>query len=193
MFTNNYITYRKQAFQGLYDSTYKTPDGTSRKMYHPTIRDGDIGQWLPKARCLEVCTTSKTGSYPDSIIYPGVYFGSGSTPATKNDHTLASPITSGLAITNPAALVFRDVGNGKYEVFADYIVRNTSGAEINIYEIGVFSPVNASSNGNYGSSSNVWWLALMERTALAAPITILPGESKLVTHRLTFNQTMNVE
>lgn len=193
MFTNNYLAYRKQAFLGSDNTYYVTADGSSRKMYRLSIEVADLGRWLSLARCRDILTTSKTESYPDNAVYPGVYFGSGSTPASKADYKLESPITSGLAITNPSALAWTDDGNGKYEVIADYILRNTSDAEINIYEIGVFSPVNSNSNGKYGASDNVWWLALMERTVLDEPITIAPGESKLVTYKLTFNQTLNVE
>lgn len=193
MFTNNYLAYRKHAFLGSDNTYYVTADGSSRTMYRLSIEVADLGQWLRLARCGEILTTSKTGAYPDTAVHPGVYFGSGSTPASKSDYKLESPITSGLAITNPSNLAWTDDGNGKYEVIADYILRNTSDAEINIYEIGVFSPVNSMSNSMYGSSSNVWWLTLMERTVLNEPISIAPGESKLVTYKLTFNQTLNVE
>lgn len=116
---------------------------------------------------------------------PGVYFGKGSTPAQKTDANLESLIDSGLEITSPAKVVEYSDGNGKYEFIADFGVRNISESEINIYEVGLFLSVRVKSSQYYPM--------LVERTVLAEPITIPPGEAKLVSYKLTFNQTLNVE
>lgn len=190
MFTNNYIALKKQIFLSSYSTYYKDVRGQSIQGYNCTLAYYDIGQWLHLARCQSIKTTVTSGN-PGN--YPGVYFGSGSTPATKDDYTLESPITSGLSITNPSALTWVDNGNGKYTATASYVVQNTTDAEINIYEIGVFSSVNTYYLGSSNNSSNQFFLVLMERTVLDVPIVIAPGEAKLVTYKVTFNQTLNVE
>lgn len=193
MFTDNYIKFQKARFTADSYNSYaslKRADGTSVSAYATFWPMGDIGYWMTRAKCNAVNATWSGAIIKD--INQGVYFGTGSTPATKADYKLESPITSGLTITNPSALVWDDDGNGKYSACADFVVRNTSGAEINIYEIGVFTPTCANRNGSM-TTTDTLDLVLMERTVLAEPITIAPGEAKLVTYKITFNQTLNVE
>lgn len=121
-------------------------------------------------------------------MYPGVYFGTGSTPANLADHTLQSPITSGLTITNPSRVLLESEKEGQYTLSASYVLTNATEAELNIYEMGVVTP--ALVGGQYGSCL---YPVLMERTVLTEPITIPPGASKLVTYKITFNQTLNVD
>lgn len=180
MFTNQYIVFRKVMFTGnaeyMNNVSGSKFQGAASKMY-----ECDLGKWMGIARCGDF--TAEADSLSD--VYPGVYFGSGSTPATKADIRLVSPITSGLTFTNPTSLVWTNDGNGKYSVAADFIVRNTSESEINIYEIGLFTACVRSTGKTYR--------CLMERTVLDVPIVIAPGEAKLVTYKITFNQTLNVE
>ena len=137
---------------------------------------------MDTARCREIATGETSGSYP------GVYFGTGSTPANKANYTLESPITSGLSISNGTRL-YVDEGNGIHSYHVTFAVKNTTESEINIYEIGLFSKIEL----NDSSTSAKHCLALMERTVLTEPITIAPGATKLVTYKITFNQTLNVE
>ena len=191
MFTNNYITFQSLRFfkgDGTNAATFKDTNGSVFNGYLNRTYAADIGYNMKFGRCRGV-TASVDSSYGSSL-YPGIYFGDGSTPATKNDYALSSVITSGLSFTNPNDVAVEIDGNGKYVVSAPFIVQNTSEAEINIYEFGVFTPISTDTSA---SGSITWKMVLMERTVLSEPITILPGESKLVTYRLTFNQTMNVE
>ena len=121
----------------------------------------------------------------DSPPY-GIHLGTGNTPATESDYKLESPITSGLIITN-GSVVKTDVGNGKYTITVSGIIQNGTGADINIYEIGLFGCV-----GYYRSSTQYYMPTLCERTVLSEPITIPAGERNLVTYKITFNQTLNV-
>lgn len=190
MFTNNYITFQSLRFlKGDYThyATFTDTSGASFKGYLNRTYGADIGFNMKSGRCRDI-VASVDASYGSSL-YPGLYFGSGSTPATRDDYTLESVIASGLRITNNDVAIEND-GNGKYIVSASFIVQNTSEAEVNIYEFGVFTPI---SNDTSVSGSITWKMVLMERTVLSEPITLAPGESKLVTYKITFNQTLHVE
>ena len=183
MFTNNYLRYKKAAFMGKDSFTYIDVSGASKISYRNnkfSYNSEDIGGWMNKGKNSPPATTVATSG--------GVYFGSGSTPATKNDYTLEAPIESGvLTITSPAEVKAVDGGNGRYTFISDFIVRNDSDTEVNIWEIGLFSLATTSAN------SETHYLSLMERTVLTEPITIPAGESRLVTYKLTFNQTLSVD
>lgn len=149
----------------------------SGQMYY--TRDGFLG-WMTASRCKRLPTTYSSSA---SGAGGGVYFGTGSTPATWNDYTLESPITSGLTTSSGGRLTERS--GDTYSYLVTYTLYNNTDADINIYEVGLFSPVSYRDDQHY--------LALMERTVLTEPITIPAGESKLVTYKITFNQTLNVE
>lgn len=192
MFTNNFIKYTKQ-FALNTNQSYTIADGAQKTGKATTFYDGGFVRWMGYGRC-QAIKASQTGGASNSLagsqVYPGIYFGTGSTPASKADYTLESVISSGLTITNPTALAWNNDSNGKYEAVADFAVRNTKDSEIHIYEIGLFLPIET---GGSSLMDLTWHNALMERTVLTEPITIAPGESKLVTYKITFNQTLNVE
>lgn len=188
MFTNNYINWQKHKFfvKSYNDNIKLTgPDGTQRACYGANPDASELGSWMWKARCREIAATEETSNY--SHDNPGVYFGTGSTPATKDDYKLEAPLTSGLTITNPSSVSLTNSGS-TYIATASFILTNSTEAEINIREVGLFTPV---CNGvrSTPNSSGVYNILLMERTVLTEPITIPAGGSKLVTYKLTFNQT----
>lgn len=190
MFTNQFIQIVKSCFEtNSYNENVTLTDyyGNSRKIY-PCAKIGwaGIGACMRKGYASEVSNSVETNS-----ALNGIYFGSGSTPATKSDYSLESPITSGLTITASALQNTTD-GNGKYIYSTDFIVKNTTESEINIYEMGAVSQLPSKAITNV-SSAALCYPILFERTVLTEPITIAPGESKLVTYKLTFNQTLNVE
>lgn len=179
MFTNNYIEYQKALFKSGDPQEIGTlTDWLNRTGTHYMSAKMGLGGWMKIANC----RTQITGNvrYYTST-YAGVYFGTNPTPATRDDYNLKSIITSGLAITNPTALRESTDGNGKYTISADFIVNNVSGNEININEVGLFVPFNDGYRGDVA-------LALMERTVMDEPISIPPGEFKVVTYSITFNQ-----
>lgn len=196
MFTNNYIRSRYNAFFGVnYDSAITSPFG--KITFKAYIRTNgsytyphssvvyDIGAAMNTPRCQEI-STSTTLSSTARTNHMGVYFGTGSTPALLEDYTLESPITTGLAFAGGIEKV-PAYENGKAEAVASYIVTNTSGAEINIWEIGCFVPTQD------GSNTSSYTMIMLERTVLTEPITIPPGESKMVTYKVAFNQTLSVD
>lgn len=188
MFTQNYINFQEMRFFGVTSSRsnnfgkvyrFTGTDGTAlgaSSTYTLDMRnfsfDSDIGYYMNRAWCRDFPTLTAANTYC------GVFFGSGSTPATKNDYKLESPITSGLTIANPSVPSISYSENGKYEVMGVYSVTNTTDAEINIWEIGIVTQLGD-------------WNVLMERTVFTEPITIAPGEIKLVTYKLTFNQSVS--
>ena len=173
------------------NQSYIIADGSSKTGKMTTFYDGGFVRWMGYARCQAIKatqTSSASNTLADILVAPGVYFGTGSTPANKSDYTLETPITSGLTITKGTP--FLSQNNGIYTYQAAHALANNTEAEINIYEIGLFLPIDS---GNGSTSALMWHNVLMERTVLIEPITIAPGEAKLVTYKITFNQTQNVE
>lgn len=195
MFTNNYIKFRHNLFFGvLYNKSITTISGSiNSKTFtspggswagHYALMKYDIGMAMNFPRC-ETIPTSYSSSITGVEAQMGVYFGTGSTPASLEDYTLESPITTGLAFAGGLEGVSA-YENGRAEVIARYIVTNTSNAEINIREIGCFVPVHI-------STTSAYQVIMMERTVLPEPITIPAGEAKMVTYKITFNQTQSVD
>lgn len=188
MFTKQYQEFKKAQFLG--GSCYLTTWDNSKQTFYfnsSSYLTSDLGWAMKKGRCKNVTYISNGTSTPEN--YAGVYFGSGSTPATENDYKLDSLIASGLSIVSGSAVTISKLGNGKYEVFNTYTVRNTTDTEINIYEIGAVVEQTKAFNGY----DYYVWPILIERTVLPEPITIKAGEAKIITYKVTFNQTLNVE
>lgn len=193
MFTNSYIAFRHNMFFGVpragagntyvYGKNMTNTAGAATYFWtSAAMQDAkDIGNAMLGPRCRNIIT----GASSQSGTYYGVYFGSGSTPATRADYTLESPITSGLTFPGVSFECTTD-GNGKYVVSVKYAVTNTTESEINIYEIGCFCPV-------LKDQYDTWHLVMMDRTVLTEPITIPAGGTKIVEYRFTFNQILNVE
>lgn len=196
MLTNNYYAYKKLMFSG--DSSYNGThietiyiypvtgtrlgsNGSSTRVNPANATKGDLGYWLNKARCGTFPTSSMASDTDASF---GVYFGTGTTPATLADIKMGSPIESGLTITNPTRYVFSDNGTGKWTYSASYVLTNTTAEDLHIYEIGIVTPIGANSQ---------YFPTLMEHTVLTEPITVPAGGAKLVTLTLTQNNVLNVE
>lgn len=189
MFTNNYIAFRFNMFMGLMGTNGS--NGVTNLVYGKScvtvtgatnVLMSAVGQmaYIDIGRCMEgrckALLTAKTSSYANTN---GLYFGSGTTPATKEDYTLESPITSGLSIVNGDFHIENGV-SGQYSISRDYVVTNTSENDITISEIGCF--------GGWPLGTSEYHQVLWERTVLSSPITIPAGESKAVTYKITFNQ-----
>lgn len=192
MFTNNYLLMRKALFEigghpnlaanGFYDAS-----GGVFNSYASSLAVSDIGWWMKYARCQAITGRDPNDIYACNSTYAGVYFGSGSKTATKEDFALHEPITSGLEITNTNALVWSNDENGNYSVYSDYVLRNTTDHDIVIREIGIFTPV-ANGTPRPDVAATVRYF-LMERTVLDDPIVIPSNESRLVSYTVRFNQS----
>lgn len=186
MFTNNYIALKHNRFFSFKSSTaivalagaitpkpFVDAGGNSFNMLDYAKHDLGYTMQFPRVG------VQYSGGINSSDGYSGIYFGSGYTPATKEDYRLVSVISEGMTASGGIERVV-PYENGKSEVIAKYILTNTSEAEINIWEIGCF--------GLVPTSTSQYRLALMERTVLTEPITIPVGETKMVTYKVVFNQ-----
>ena len=186
MFTNNYIAYKRGRF--FYTSPYVVDfEGVERQFiitqYEVSHYLHDMGDYMKVARCQELVSTVTNNSQ-----YTGVYFGTGPTAPTKEDYRLESPITTGLNIINPDGIVSEENGNGQYVFSTTFLVENTTENEMNIWEVGLFGQA-----VTYASSSRTNYPVLFDRQVFTEPVNLQPGERKLVTYKITFNQTLNVD
>lgn len=132
--------------------------------------DGDIGAVISSAKCAEA-------------IAAGVHFGTGTTAPAETDINMESRITSGLSVSSSARISGTN-DDGTYYYGNRCVLKNTTSEQISISEIGLI--------GKYGYYSGVSeWTKyfLIRRDVLSSPIVIAPGESKLVTYKLNFNQS----
>lgn len=186
MFTQNYLNLRKMQFtavnQKITDCTgnNQTAQATNKNDYW------DMGRNLGFVATSTTMPTTYSNGVTDKWV--GVRFGTGPTPPSKNDYTLAAPILSGLSVQKGTVFNMEEV-DGRYVYMNTFVLTNTTDSEMAIWEAGVYAPV------NIGAGTNVsqYWCTLIDRIVLAEPILLEPGESKLVTYKLTFNQTLNVE
>lgn len=185
MFTSNYITLRDARFSGSDAAYFKHCNGSHVQCYLQYMLLDDIGYWMNRMSFKEMPTDYSTSGIPSAC---GIHVGTDPTPASKSDYKLGAPITSGLSASSGGLLTQKEA-DGRWAIFSQFILTNTSEVEINIWEIGIFTAVNADNSFN----SRQTWPVLMERTVFDEPITIQPGEQKLLIYKLTFNQTMNVE
>ena len=190
MFTNNYIAYREMMCMGATAVNFVDVTGATVSGGWHYAGCFDIGNVAKYGRCRAVQSEAAgTSAYNlTSNINPGVYFGSGATPAQKGDYKLEAPIESGLSIVSPTAVGVSSAG-GKHSLTSPIIVRNTSESEVIIREVGLYSSVVKVSLGGSPSNSTKWPTVLFERTVLAEPITLAPGEAKVVTYEVVFNQS----
>ena len=196
MLLNNYYEYRRMMFAGggtnytldPYWEKYNFVNSAGNRVTGVKAEysgKGDLGYWLNKGNCGAITTASAT----DESKF-GVFFGTGSTPATLADYTLANTITSGLSITNMRNLhSHAEDGNGGIELTGSFLLQNTTEAEMNIWEMGIVTPVGSGIASSYIQGYPV----LMERTVLSEPVTIQPGGAKLVTYRVKLNLVLNVD
>lgn len=175
MFTNNFIKVQKMIFMGQ-QQTLVDHTGSASDAYANVSNFGKAAQFGSMMGNVYAGTPSSSG----------LYFGTGSTPATVNDYTLEAPITSGMSVTKGTVLLGKE-SDGVYAAMASHTIKNTSDTLINIYEAGVYGAI------GYGNDSGYEKPFLLERTVLTEPISLQPGEEKIVTYKITFNQVLNVD
>lgn len=188
MFTNNYIKFRRMMFLGEQQSFVCTLGETRTNCSAYYSYYGDMGYGIePQIAAIPTRTTTTSDS-SNSNKYKGVYFGSGRTPATRDDYTLESPITSGMTAVSRGHALFKEK-DGLYVYEQRFELTNTSDSNITVREMGQIRTVSY----YYNSSSTYNYPVLMDRTVLDEPVDFAPGETKLITYRVEFNQTLNVE
>lgn len=164
MFTRNYATYRAGMLSSGYTMTIKDHNGADFKIATPPSPSHDLGANLHKP----VCDGTST-------IKQGVYFGRGNTPASFDDYTMEDIITAGLSVVSSCSFtVVARQGGGEEVARATYTITNTQLDAIVIREVGYFAEFDGS-------------VALFDRHTLETPVTIQPGETKIMTYQVVFN------
>lgn len=182
MFTRNYFKYKQMMFTCTNVSGFVCYDGVTRiGQVEKAYRDDLASSYT---RVPKIGTPDTTASTKDTQnMNAGVFFGTGITPPTVDDYALESPITSGLSARESGYAIYKEK-EGLYVYEQRIELTNTSDANIGISEIGIVSSV-----AYVTSSATAFYATLFDRTVLDEPIHIAPGETRLVTYRINFNQT----
>lgn len=107
----------------------------------------------------------------------GVVLGTGTTPATSDDITLAGNVISTYTYTSSA--VAQQTDNG-YEATATYTITNTGTDAFTVSELCFFASA-------YNSDSSSSGPMLLERTVLENPLTIEAGGIGVLTYTIRMN------
>lgn len=97
----------------------------------------------------------------------GVFCGSGDTPPTEDDYTLAEPLTLGY--------VAGSITNTTINKVIQYTVQNNNTEAVTIRELGLCL------NYRYGSTQSSCFIILLNRKLLPTPITLEVGEQAIIT------------
>ena len=120
---------------------------------------------------------------------PGIYFGSGTTPASEDDYTIEDVITSGITVTvspnDGSGAYYYDADSNSESAYLTYTITNTGSSAITISEICTFS--NFSTGSDYGASASSTFLFLVDRTVLDVPLVIEAGASGVLRYEIIFN------
>lgn len=129
-----------------------------------------LGSYFPSSKTVSVTFSNQQG----------IQLGSGNTPASENDYTLDSQITSGLSASTPTQEYGVDASGNP---FVDYTftLTNSTGSPIEVKEIGYAQILVASANLNASASNYPF---LLDRTVLDNPITIPANDYAAVKYTL---------
>lgn len=170
MLTRNYIKYRRMMFTNS-NQSFVSYDGSTITAKISSSYNNDLG------------TSAAANIYTSEGSASGTYFGTGRTPATLDDYKLESFIPK-----DGDGLTFKHAGYALYEESAGHYVfdirteiTNTTAENKTIGEMGLFRYVSDGNDSTY---------CMMDRTVPPEPIVIAPGETRLVTYRINFNQSM---
>ena len=170
MLTKNFYTFMMAYMaQSTIQGGCVLSDGTKGNTSANTSSNTSLWNTSMKSLALKDAPTSSNDA--------GVRIGTGTTPATIDDYTLESIITSGMTVSNPSAISVT-AENGFIAVYANYTVKNTGTSAVSISEIGLYT-------SGYFTGKVV--PALMDRTVLEEPIVVNPGESKPLTYTIRMN------
>lgn len=183
MFTQNYIEFQKLMFTGVKSNAFVTHSGASASG-QASESAGAIGMYMDTLS-RDAPDDNASSVFFNFVPHPGVRLGTGNRPATRSDYAMENMLTSGVSVTKYKKLLLNPK-DGVYSYLAQFAVKNTTQSELNIWEIGYYGTVCTKEGNDYIYSD-----VLMERTVLENPITIPPGESRLISYKITFNQVFN--
>lgn len=131
-----------------------------------------------------ITNPSATGSSPSN----GIAVGSGSTPATENDYTVESILTS---LTCGSLSVDRsyDSVNGKMYYFVNLALSNPTAEDITVNEVcrlaRCFKVTNFGDAVPTSGSNGI--CVMMDRTVLDTPLVVPAGESAILRYRIGYD------
>lgn len=111
----------------------------------------------------------------------GIAIGSGDTPATEDDYTLDSVITSGFSASNPTYSTVLDTESGEYTARLQFTINNTGSEDLVIKEICLYRVWNYSAT--IGATANLGNKPVMvDRTVLDEPVVIAAGTPGIINY-----------
>ena len=132
---------------------------------------------------------SYTGTFPAQCAYAftlnkdssGISIGTGTAPATEDDYQLEAPITSGVSGSVTGRSFGAESPQSPYVKY-DLTITNTGSAPITVTEIGYKQQIRTSKN--IESTTGESGVILLDRSVLATPVTIAPGDAGVITYKL---------
>lgn len=119
--------------------------------------------------------TIKTMNMASTFYSDGfLVLGSGNTPASVDDYALESIITTSISMSGVARSIDSE---GNFVIVAT--LQNAGDSQVVINEVGIAA--------RCYTSSSATTLCLVERTVLAEPITLAPGENSFLTYKVKFS------
>lgn len=117
----------------------------------------------------------------------GVAFGADNTTPTENDYTIGDHIT-GLTAPTPTIETLYDTVNHRYVAMLQYTLRNDTGTDVTIREVGLFGKFgSAEERGNVPSSTaSSRYSFMIDRTVFPSPVTIPNGEARVVRYEFAY-------
>ena len=111
--------------------------------------------------------------------YNAVCFGDGNTEPTLDDYNLSGNHITTLTELGRNVTTNYDKANNKFEVSLTFTLQNNGSETVTIREVAYFDFLYATPSSQY--------VAMMDRSLLASPVTIPAGATGVVTYKFAFN------
>lgn len=146
----------------------------------------NTGMYMNQAKFLNPFQTVSTTSVPSNLFYyGGVFFGTGTTPATVDDYAFSGEFITNCTYTS--SYNNEVLGDGtKAKMTVLFTITNNNDADITIGEVGYLTPITYRKDYSVAQHTYI----LLEHTTLDSPITIAPGGVGQVTYVLQMNSPL---
>lgn len=141
-----------------------------------TITSSDIKYFGDYVR--DHSLTRRVTSISNTDTY-GIALGSGNTPATEDDYTMESLITTGSVVIQTAATAYDTINKVSYGYINMTITNNTSD-DITINELGLFVTARAANTAGGELNANFNYTVMVDHTILDAPLVIAPNDVGII-------------
>lgn len=170
----------KAAILGLFTST-----GSRKSLVQCKRTDGSV-RYISNNVGSGIYPEQVTTTFVKNIAQAGVIVGTGNTPPTDSDYTLANLITEGLTGTVTKVQTFDETAN-QFKLTLTLSLTSSAASNITISEIGLTGFINASSTKDDETAGVSGQLFLIDRTVLDAPVTIEPSDTATIKYELISN------